>query len=100
MQLLFMLLHRFVHEPQVGLHSLCQSRFRVQFDESLCNGCGICVKRCHFFAIDIDKSLKPKERTAQVDYDKCYGCGLCTLKCPTQALTMIEVRPRESVRNT
>lgn len=77
-----------------------KSRFRVNYDESLCNGCGICVKRCHFFAIDIDKNLKPKERTAQVDYDKCYGCGLCTLKCSTQALTMMEVRPRESVRNT
>jgi ferredoxin/DNA-binding Lrp family transcriptional regulator len=77
-----------------------KSRFRVQFDESLCNGCGLCVKRCNFFAIDIDKNLKPKERTAQINYDKCYGCGLCTLKCPTQALTMIEVRPRESVRNT
>jgi ferredoxin len=77
-----------------------KSRFRVSYDESLCNGCGICVKRCHFFAIDIDKDLKPKERTARVDYDKCYGCGLCTLKCPTQALTMLEVRPRESVRNT
>ena len=77
-----------------------KSRFRVAFDASLCNGCGLCVKRCHFFAIDIDKNLKPKERVAQVDYDKCYGCGLCTLKCPTQALTMMEVRPREAVRTT
>lgn len=83
-----------------GYAPYAKSRFRVNYDESLCNGCGICVKRCHFFAIDIDKNLKPKERTAQVDYDKCYGCGLCTLKCPTQALTMMEVRPRESVRNT
>ncbi|HZK87493.1 MAG TPA: 4Fe-4S dicluster domain-containing protein, partial [Syntrophomonas sp.] len=61
---------------------------------------GKCVKRCHFFAIDIDKNLRPKERTAEFNYDKCYGCGLCTLSCPTQALSMVEVRPRESVRQT
>ena len=85
---------------KLGYAPYAKSRFRVNYDDSLCNGCGICVKRCHFSAIDIDKNLKPKERTAQVDYDKCYGCGLCTLKCPTQALTMMEVRPRESVRNT
>lgn len=77
-----------------------KSRFRVEFEASLCNGCGKCVKRCHFFAIDINKDLRPKERTAEFNYDKCYGCGLCTLSCPTQALSMVEVRPRESVRQT
>jgi dihydroorotate dehydrogenase (NAD+) catalytic subunit len=35
---------------------------------------------------------------ASIIEDKCYGCGLCVTKCPEKAMSLEEVRPKESVR--
>lgn len=50
------------------------------FDYGVCNGCGLCVKNCPYFALSME-SEKPK-----VDRKKCFGCGLCESKCAKKAI--------------
>ena len=49
-------------------------------DLQRCNGCGICLRPGHCFAMELigDK--------ARVEADKCYGCGICVALCPQDAL--------------
>jgi len=51
-------------------------------DMERCNGCGICLKPGHCFAITLvdDKAV--------VDPQQCYGCGICVAVCPRKALSL------------
>ncbi len=60
-------------------------------DEDTCTGCGICEERCHFDLIRVDD-------VPNINYERCYGCGNCVTTCPEGALTLEEVRPKESIR--
>ncbi len=42
----------------------------------LCTACGMCIKRCAYKAIALDK-----EHIAVIDKDKCVGCGQCIAMC-------------------
>ncbi len=70
-----------------------RSRFVVKYDRESCTGCGLCEGRCQLHAITMDDQ-------AVVDTDKCFGCGNCALVCPSGALSLVETRPVESIRNT
>ncbi len=48
-------------------------------DESLCEECGVCEKRCPYGAVRLDP--KPV-----FDMSKCYGCWRCYNRCPNQAI--------------
>ncbi len=45
-------------------------------DESLCTGCGTCIKYCPVRAVSV---VDKKSRIAEI---KCIGCGQCELQCP------------------
>jgi len=49
-------------------------------DLERCNGCGICLKPGHCFAITL------ADEKAVVDAVQCYGCGICVAVCPRKAL--------------
>lgn len=72
-----------------------KSRYQAVVDRDLCNGCQVCVERCQFGAIDMEKEPPSKKYKAVVDPEKCYGCGVCVVKCATEALSMNLVRPAE-----
>jgi H+/Na+-translocating ferredoxin:NAD+ oxidoreductase subunit B len=61
---------------------LMAAPFAARLDSGLCNGCGICVKRCQMDA------LTPDGKTVQLARHRCIGCGLCVSTCPTGALRL------------
>ena len=58
----------------------------VRIDESLCNGCGLCVTPCAEAAIEVTDG-----KARVVREELCDGAGFCLGVCPTGALT-VEVR--------
>jgi electron transfer flavoprotein alpha subunit len=51
----------------------------VKIQENQCNGCGACVDRCPFGAIEIVASIAKLK-------DNCTGCGACGKACPNSAI--------------
>ena len=52
-------------------------------DETLCQGCGMCVKVCPYSSIRQD----PETQIAQVTQASCAGCGTCAAECPFSAIS-------------
>jgi Na+-translocating ferredoxin:NAD+ oxidoreductase RNF subunit RnfB len=74
------------------------SNHRAMVDESLCCGCGACVRRCQVDAVHLSADEK-----AVVDLRRCLGCGVCVVSCRNQAISLIkkngDVRPPETRRD-
>lgn len=49
-------------------------------DPQRCNGCGLCLRPAHCYAIEM------KDELPQIDGEKCLGCGVCVAICPRKAL--------------
>ncbi len=57
-------------------------------DETLCDGCGICVPICEYKAMEIVADKKdPKKKIVDINVGLCKGCGACVGACPSGALT-------------
>ncbi len=50
-------------------------------DSARCNGCGVCLRPGHCYAIEMQGKLPV------IDADKCLGCGVCVAICPRKALS-------------
>jgi electron transport complex protein RnfB len=74
----------FGHVNAVG-----SSEFYAVVDPTLCTGCGNCISRCQFHALEIKKD------TLTIDLSRCYGCGQCITACPTGALTLQQKKPED-----
>jgi ferredoxin len=79
---------------------LADSRFLVKVDNEKCNGCGECVPKCFFDAIEMKKLPGSDTPKAVIDAEKCVGCGVCVLECEPEAMTMDIVRPPEFIPET
>jgi len=53
-------------------------------DETKCKSCGVCVDKCPYGAIRIEKG-KP----ATIITASCHGCGTCVAECPQHAITQM-----------
>jgi Fe-S-cluster-containing hydrogenase component 2 len=60
--------------------------YRAFIDQSLCVGCGCCVKVCPKSAIQLTKGA-----VAQVNTKQCVGCRKCAKECPASVITIQEV---------
>jgi Electron transfer flavoprotein, alpha subunit len=58
---------------------------QIAIIERKCNGCGLCVQRCPFGGIEIEKG-KAQMNAA------CKVCGLCLKACPNKAITRLETK--------
>ncbi len=53
----------------------------LEFNQALCNGCGMCVNVCPHAVFALD------HRTVQiVNAAACMECGACQLNCPLNAI--------------
>ena len=57
----------------------------AQVDQDLCVGCGTCVERCYYGAMELNEEGKA-ERTGEY----CIGCGVCAYFCPENAISLVE----------
>ncbi|MBI2829619.1 MAG: 4Fe-4S dicluster domain-containing protein, partial [Chloroflexi bacterium] len=74
-----------------------KSRYQAYTNTEDCNGCQVCIDRCHFDAIEMQRVEGSKKLKAVVDAEKCFGCGVCVVGCEPEALKMKVVRPPEFI---
>jgi heterodisulfide reductase subunit A-like polyferredoxin len=73
---------------QNGSPMLISSGFVCQPDEVLCVGCGSCVEKCQFDALEI------RDGRVVVDLAACMGCGICVNTCPQNAMKLERMADR------
>lgn len=73
--------HVFHHKCKAGV---CKPLFHYEIDQELCNGCGLCVRKCSTGAISGEK----KEPHC-IDPTKCTKCGICYQSCKQQAVAIL-----------
>jgi ferredoxin len=52
-------------------------------DESLCTGCGTCIKYCPVRAVSV------RDKKSCIDEAMCIGCGQCELQCPEGVIRLV-----------
>ena len=71
------------------------ANFYAVVETTLCDGCGVCEKRCQVGAARVSE----KKQQNSVDLNRCIGCGICVPTCPKKAISLrkktTEVRPRK-----
>ena len=72
---------------------LAKSRYQSTVNEEMCTGCQLCVDRCYFDAITMEKPAGSKKYKARIDAEKCWGCGLCFTACEPGAISLRLARP-------
>jgi 2-oxoglutarate ferredoxin oxidoreductase subunit delta len=62
---------------------------RVEFNEEICKGCGLCVEYCptHILYQDMKTLNKAGYNIIRVsEPDKCIGCAFCAIMCPDSVI--------------
>lgn len=59
-----------------------KSNFIMSVDKELCIGCGTCVDRCQFDALEVPDDM------LVINEANCIGCGVCAIVCPENALQL------------
>ena len=72
-------------------YAITKSRYLSAIDSEKCDGCEVCIDRCHFDALQMHDS------SAVVDNRKCFGCGLCASTCPAGAIKLRAIRPPDHI---
>ena len=60
---------------------VCTPLFHYEINLQLCNGCGLCVRKCSAGAI-----VGEKKGPHVIDQTKCIKCGICFQLCKQQAI--------------
>ncbi|MBN1802459.1 MAG: 4Fe-4S binding protein [Candidatus Lokiarchaeota archaeon] len=63
------------------------SYWMASVHQELCVGCGICVDKCHNYAIELSE-----ENKAVILEDDCIGCGVCAYNCPEKAISLKNIK--------
>ncbi|MCL1851692.1 MAG: 4Fe-4S binding protein [Peptococcaceae bacterium] len=59
------------------------TRGAIVYDESTCNYCSLCAKRCPSQAITVDRA----EKVWQIDRKRCLSCTFCVSVCNKDSLS-------------
>jgi len=63
---------------------VCKDLLTFTIDNSVCSGCGVCLRRCSVEAI-----LGEKGHAHYIVQDKCIKCGMCVEACRFEAIDVI-----------
>ena len=63
-------------------------RGRVTIEQALCTGCGLCVRDCPAFALELERESRNKFKLIHYP-DRCAYCGQCETSCRFGAVTLI-----------
>lgn len=67
-------------------------------DESLCTGCGNCVKVCAGGLLSLDERKKPRmKEVTEFGWDGCWKCQHCLAVCPGGAISVLDKKPEDSL---
>jgi len=72
--------HLFDRECPAGV---CKELLTYTIDNSLCTGCGVCVRKCA-----VDAIMGEKNHAHYIVEDKCIKCGMCLESCRFQAINV------------
>lgn len=59
----------------------------IQIDQAKCNGCGLCIRVCHEYCMQLDNGI------LTIDHPYCSTCTQCIAVCPQLALSWDHIRP-------
>lgn len=62
---------------------VCKELLTYTIDNSICNGCGVCVRKCASEAIAGEKN-----KAHYIVEDKCIKCGMCFEACRFKAISV------------
>jgi formate hydrogenlyase subunit 6/NADH:ubiquinone oxidoreductase subunit I len=71
------------------LEGLAEAARCLRCSSEVCVGCTFCARTCPDYAIQVDRTDDPGQRSVaryDLDLTKCCFCGLCAEQCPTGAL--------------
>ena len=89
-----------VHFPFKPVTLPAQFRGKVVMRPALCRGCGLCVRDCPAFALELEREGKNQFRLIHYR-DRCAYCGQCEDTCNQEAILLIsEIVPATSRRDT
>jgi ferredoxin len=72
--------HLYDRECPAGV---CKELLTYTIDNSICTGCGVCVRKCAADAI-----MGEKNQAHYIIEDKCIKCGMCLESCRFQAINV------------
>ena len=63
-------------------------RGKVIVQSELCQGCGLCVRDCPAFALELEREEGGRFRLVHYR-DRCAYCGQCADSCPQGAIALV-----------
>jgi len=77
-------------KPQRSEPTRSSTSYRVSVDDSVCDGCGICVFFCKPAVFEISQELNGRGvfPALSLHADQCNNCRLCELACPQLAIVV------------
>ena len=61
---------------------------KVTIEPALCTGCGLCVRDCPAFALELEQESRNKFKIIHYP-DRCAYCGQCETSCQFGAVTLV-----------
>ncbi len=69
-------------------NAFVKSDFLLQIEEESCTGCGTCLDRCQFDALEIIDGVCTVNK-------RCVGCGVCAMVCPEEAMSLVPKKEKD-----